>query len=228
MRKLGGYYLEGNPGGVDCGRLPVRLIGCESCGQRPKFTRTLQKIDPRAILHAAPKTCAYEPSGVCVGCPFGGNLEARREPVGLMWVGARHYTPAEFSNEAALLGVSKRINKPQEWLRPGETWIYLAHQDAVPLRCENWLTVHGDPCQDAMGYACKMCDGQGWQREPGVFMAFRLKRVVKIVSHETPHEEVQALLERNIEPVYVDPRAPEHQADWRDDDAGELPLEVGA
>lgn len=51
-RKIGGTYLEGDPGpGYLCGRLPLAVKPCPLCDQRPAFTRGLQRVTPLNLLH---------------------------------------------------------------------------------------------------------------------------------------------------------------------------------
>ena len=81
--------------------------------------------------------------GICTcppQCPIchADRLQAVRTPTekylepmqyGLMYVGKQGYTPSSFIKEAFLMGVSKRIPEIPSWLKLGETWILLAHNE---------------------------------------------------------------------------------------------------
>lgn len=240
FRKIGGFYLEGTGLGVPCGRLPIPIAPCGQCGQRPKFTRGLQRIDPRAILQAADSKCwmagevlfrtATESTAAAHRvCPFNGDDDpAVPAAVGLMWVGAAHYTPGTFVEEAIRHGISKRVPRPPAWLKPGETWIYLAHEAAIVTACR--LGAHGEPIARGLGSHpadCPDCGADGMRRQPGVFFAFRPTRVVKIVGDDAPEAELAALREKGVEPVVVDRTDPRHQPGRAAKEAP-LPMEVPA
>jgi hypothetical protein len=50
----------------------------------------------------------------------------------LLWIGRGHYSPDAFLKESRELGVSRRIAALPKGLVLGETWVLLAHLDAVP------------------------------------------------------------------------------------------------
>jgi hypothetical protein len=53
----------------------------------------------------------------------------------LMWVGAEHYpTYRAFAEEARVRGVSKRIGRLSDSIVPGQTVVYLAHDDGIEGR----------------------------------------------------------------------------------------------
>lgn len=85
-RKQGGTYLVSGGSGFECGRLPLGLIPCPLCDHRPAFTRGLQRIAPKNILHAAP-VCKSGDERRCAVCPLGKAITV--ETAGLMWVGDR-------------------------------------------------------------------------------------------------------------------------------------------
>lgn len=132
-RKVGGLYLIGSTGNlISRDRLPVPLIACEVCGERPRFNRGISKIDPLRM---------FGPHGLFVddSCKDG-TLDAICFPglsAYLMWVG-KEYTPAEFVAEAMVLGISKRIPRMPKGIQRGD-WIYLAQQ-----RVTDWHPGEGD------------------------------------------------------------------------------------
>jgi len=66
------------------------------------------------------------PCGTCVVA----NPPAGRH--GLIWVGGMHYkAPSDFVREAASMGVSRKLSAIPKGFKPGETWVYLAHRQAI-------------------------------------------------------------------------------------------------
>lgn len=55
----------------------------------------------------------------------------------LMWVGANHYPTVEsFVTEVEVMGVSKRVSQVPAGVRPGQSLLFLAHDEAARVRCE--------------------------------------------------------------------------------------------
>lgn len=208
FRKIGGIYLEGEKGpGLACGRLPVPVQPCPSCGQEVRFTRALQRVKPSFILHAAPE-CAR--TDCPPFCPF--NRIREQQTAGLIWIGNRYYTPEAFSAEAQLLGVSRRLPWVPQWVRPGETWIMAAHRAAcsVPCTCDR-LPLGGLASDAGGGAVCQTCGGSGRAPAPGVFYLFRARRIVQIIPDTMPEEKRQELIARGLELVEVPADDPDHQ-----------------
>jgi hypothetical protein len=215
-RKIGGIYLETDPGeAFACGRLPIPLRPCPLCGQHPRFTRGLRQLRPKNVLHAAP-ACGHEGTRRCLLCPF--NRVAQEDTVGLLWVGARFYTPASFIEEAVRQGISKRVSAIPRWFKVGVHWVFLAHEQAITTICDTCkgageLPVQtGDAATDpALLESCESCESQGILYAPGVFYAFRPRRVVKIVSTKTPASDIGRLKEQGFEVRIVPHDDPDHQ-----------------
>jgi hypothetical protein len=177
-RKLGGLYLVGASSTTDCGRLPLPLVVCPTCRGGIKPARGWTWIDPgKLAAEATPcSTAECAPSG----CPLGAT--ARIERAGLIWVGEEHYaTPAEFLREACQMGISRRVAALPRDLEIGKTWCFLAHRKVFP-------------------------GGEGPNGEPtgpvgGLFAAFVVERVERIVPDTVSREECEALRERGIQPV---------------------------
>lgn len=217
-RKVGATYLEAQPGGFACGRLPVELTPCPLCDHSPRFTRGLQRITPRNVLHSAP-VCALGALGGglgraaterCAVCPFGKILET--EVAGLAWVGAKFYTPETFGEEAAALGISKRIPWPlPKWLQLGATWIFLAHERVFTVLCPTCKGARLVPLPGAaVGTECPDCD-DGHADKPGLFRAFVPQRVVRIITTAMPQGERDQLLAQGLHLVEVAAADPDHQ-----------------
>jgi hypothetical protein len=94
--------------------------------------------------------------------------------VGLLWVGEKYYPHAsDFTEEAAKLGVSRRIHQiPREFVL-GETVILMAHRKAID------------------------------NSKPGVFMVLRPKDIEYVVKGNETEKELEALVKRGITPVQV-------------------------
>jgi hypothetical protein len=118
---------------------------------------------------------------------------------GLLWVGAAHYsTPGAFTEEAARLGVSKRVGGVPRDLVLGATWVLLAH----PAACPRLVSSDDAPLTP---------DVPAVQYAPGVFHAFRPRRVELILraSEDTPARRYE-LARRGITPVFVPDGDPDH------------------
>jgi len=147
-RKVGGVYLVAGGISEPCHRLPFPLQVCPVCKSGIKQARGWTWIEPGPMFGR----CETE-SSHCITCA------ACMPPVGehgLMWVGAKFYTPESFTLEAKTMGVSKRIAAVPNNLRLGETWVYLAHPEAAPLE-----------------------DGD---RGPGIFTVFKPTRIELIIT----------------------------------------------
>lgn len=210
FRKAGGTYLESDPGGFACGRLPIPLIPCPLCDQRPRFTRGLQRVTPKNLLHSAPPCKSPDAPARCVVCPYGRIEQA--ETAGLLWVGARFYTPEKFTEEAAELGASRRVPWPlPKWFEVGKTWIFCAHEEAIKDQCPScegrgFIRVG----EDRLPSKCEMCDETGEIKTPGIFTAFRPQRVVRIVRDDMDEAEKEKLREQGLTLVEVPSDDPDH------------------
>jgi hypothetical protein len=125
-----GIYLVGKTLIGACGRLPIALDICPTCGHGIKFTRGVTRFAAREFLRAAPEQCACPPEqcDTCVcsagaGAPDGHHM--------LLWVGEATYRTADlFAEEAQRMGVSRKLSAVPHWMKFGTTWCYLAHKRA--------------------------------------------------------------------------------------------------
>lgn len=86
---------------------------------------------------------------------------------GLLWIGRQFYkTPEDFVREGAELGVSRRIQSIPHGFKVGETWIFVAHVDAVER-----LDKNGEG---------ELFDAE-MKKFPGIFAAFKPTRIERIV-----------------------------------------------
>jgi hypothetical protein len=160
-RKVGGLYLVADEGGYKCDRLPLEMTVCPCCGEGIRQLRSWRWIDPIKLLPGDHN--AFDP-GYC-GCPndcpachpiqF---MDPENARAGLLWIGEAFYaTPEDFLQEGAQLGISRRISTLPNDFRVGHTWVFLGH----PKACEP--------------------TGEDPDRRPGIFCAFRPKRLERIV-----------------------------------------------
>lgn len=175
-RKEGGLYLVADNLGEACGRLPLPLGVCPVCGQGIKFSRSWTWIEPAPLVVDLP--CERSDGECLAACPLSDGEAAKRQRDGLIWIGKEHYaTVQDYLNEVARLGVSRRIRTVPRGFVVGETWVWLAHLEAIPRR-----------------------DGWG----PGVFEIFRPRAVEYITKGDETDEELTKLLDRGITPVKVE------------------------
>ena len=185
-RRVGGLYLEGGGLGAPCDRLPLPITPCEICGAEPKFGRGIAKINP-ARLWGVHQPCGDKvlPCPICEPGITGF----------LMWVGSE-YTPESFIAEAGKLGVSKRIPAIPKDLKVGEHWVYLAMVHVVG---ESRYLLPGEMTPERA-------------KGPGVFFAFRPRKVVKVITESQAQAgEAQKLKDQGIDPLVVPDDDPDHK-----------------
>src|SRR3990167_818632 len=212
FRKLNATYVEGDPGGLSCGRLPVPLQSCPLCDHRPVFTRGIQRVTPTNVLHAAAE-CPRSQAD-CDRCPLGKVLQ--QETAALAWVGEKWYSPASFTEEANRLGASKRVSKIPKWFEVGKTWMFLAHSRVFSEPCSECQGTPTPLEQAAAGRThrsedCPECDGEGTIWNPGIFYAFVPKRLVKILADNAHPRYIAQAEERGYTVLLVPASDPDHQ-----------------
>ena len=193
-RKVGGIYLVAGGAGWSCGRLPLLLLVCPTCGVGIKQSRGWTWVDPVALF--AGHECKA-PADYCAGCPVNVvNLETIGR-AGLLWVGEQFYkTPDLFEREANELGISRRIAAIPRGFELGHTWVLLAHPKEFPPTPQ-------DP-----------------EYRPGIFRLFKPERIEQIITHEQAKDPaVLADLEkRHITPVVVPAGDKDHQGSVYDEE----------
>jgi len=196
-RKSGGLYLIGGVLAAPCAKLPIELTVCPVCRAGVKQTRGFTWIRPRELFADIDGTLPPCRLGDCVSCAVGPNAPERG---GLLWIGKGFYkTPADFAAEAGRVGISRRLSGLPRDLVLGETWVYLAHPEAIVETCHCRLV-------ETLGQReCAVCRGRGAVYKKGVFGAFRPTRVEKVVDETISDEEIEALYKRGIDPVIVEP-----------------------
>lgn len=177
-----GLYLVGGGLGEPCGKLPLPLTICPTCGGGIKPTRGWTWVNATALFDAVP--CQAKPKQ-CRTCPIHYGLDR----AGLLWIGVAYYaTPADFSREADTMGVCRRLAAIPKGLKvgPDGTWVLLAHRRAI----------HDD-------------DGTAEGRNvAGIFHTFLPKAIEYVVKDDDSEEKLERLQRRGVVLVRVE-RAPE-------------------
>jgi hypothetical protein len=202
-RKPGGLYLVSSGLAAPCGALPIRLDRCPCCGNGIKATRGWTWIDAGLLLAPAVALCGGPPAvnldrfgaaPSCSRCP----LPRLTGKHGLLWIGGQFYkSPADFTREAAEMGVSRRLSQLPKDFKLGETWVFVAHREAI-----------GEPCPECAacktGDRCERCGMTGTVYRPGIFHAFKPSAVEYVVKGDETEEALARLVKRGITPVRVD------------------------
>jgi hypothetical protein len=186
-RRVGGIYLCGDGETFKCDRLPMPIEPCPTCGEEVRFSRGIQKINPRAIweIHNG---CACNVNNCPVCYP--------PDEAFLMWVGSE-YTAKTFTDEADDMGVSKRIAIIPNDLKQGSI-VYLAMRHIIPNTGKFWLP-DMEPNKRNSG--------------PGVFYVFKVDRIEKIITQSMDNAGVGSALQTlGITPVVVPDYDPDHTA----------------
>lgn len=173
-REPGGLYLMAGGPSRPCGKLPIPLTTCPCCNAGIKPTRGWSWIDADALL--AGVEC-HRPRFIvgCGLCPLAQKLGR----VGLLWVGGSFYkTPADWTKEAVEQGISRRIPALPKGFKAGETWVLVAHREAIDLE-----------------------DGK---KGMGIFHAFKPTAVEYVVKGTETAEEIEALEKRGITAVTIE------------------------
>lgn len=181
-RKAGGLYLMTAPHMLEpCGKLPLALHVCPTCGAGIKFCRGWTWVDATALFQ----------DQVCVDRLRGGLGKGCYCPVdkglgraGLLWIGGSFYkSPGAWLQEVEKQGVSRRIKAVPQGFKLGETWVLVAHLH-VPLVDDGGEPITG----------------------PAIFQAFMPDAVQYVTKGDETQEELDALAKRGITPVRVERR----------------------
>lgn len=202
-RKVGGLYLCGGGMAIDCHRLPMEVHACPVCSSGIKYSRGFMWLDAQKFFgkctspHDMP--CHKISCAVCFP-PIGKH--------GLMWIGKKFYTPADFTSEAIELGVSKRISAIPRNFKLGETWIYLSHLEAGQR-----------PYTEEEKAAAPMeVQLNELKRVPAVFYCFKPQRIEKIITESQSKNvlEMKKLEMQGITPIIVPDNDKDHQGSVHD------------
>lgn len=217
-RKQGGLYLVSDPGGMPCDRLPIALTVCPVCSHGFKQARGFSWVDVAGLVGGVHKDCLDEfPCPLCMATESMGRA-------GLLWIGEKFYkTPEDFGQEAAALGVSRRIKALPRGFVVGETWILLAHPKTISTPCaecqaDGWKL--GSP-----ETPCEACAGKGTVLSPAIFKVWRPSRIEKILAEsKRGSEEAKELEAKGISIVYVPDNDRDHMGSAYDKDEEDATL----
>lgn len=266
-RRVGGLYIVGGGLSAPCDRMPFPLERCRTCGGGIKFTRGPQWLQPdffsvhggewycqdcKVPTTVESHTCSHgrsvkevcvdeSPCPVCATAGPDGSTSALPGdlfgPHLLLWIGRKHYTPEAYLEEGRRLGVSRRLSAMPKGLVIGETWVLLAHLDAVPPKQPD-LCVHCgfNEAAHVIGGSAANCDtgtndsgaGSGFELPkptPGIFCAF-VPRAVELILKEsdaTP-ERREKEEKRGVTVVTVPDDDKDHQGSvWDKDEEDSQP-----
>lgn len=195
-RKLSGLYLVSDGPSEPCGRLPVALHRCPCCGTGIVPSRGWTWVSPILIAHDALPCKRGAGSSRCQHCIVERLIQEAsyadykmvEHLCGLLWVGEQFYsTPREFSEEAAELGISRRVHAIPRGFKLGETPVMLAHRKGAVEWITNPDTGAPQPVE-----------------VPAVFSIFVPSAVEVIVSGDESDDEIEALVKRGLTPVKVE------------------------
>ena len=180
-RKPGGLYLIAGKPSEPCPLLPVALEVCPTCGEGIKPARSWTWVDADDLLDLPLEHPGSTPAEHTLLCPLGRRLGR----AGLLWIGEAFYpTPRAFMEEAARMGISRRITAVPRDFQWGRTWVLCAHRSAIAP-----TEPGGDPIA-------------------GVFTLFRPTAVEYVVRGDEDEQELERLVERGIQPVRVERAEP--------------------
>lgn len=188
FRREGGLYLRADGPGFPCGKFPIILDICPTCGQGIKFARSWTWFDPSKLTE--PGECGDSCAGA--GCPM---FEPPTK-AGLIWIGEKHYkTPADWLKEAHEQGVSRRLKFLPHGFKIGEHWVFTAHKKVREAVCHECGVLTDEDSHDK---DCAACKGTGKVWKAGIFHAFKPSRVEYIVTGKETEEELDKLEARGF------------------------------
>jgi hypothetical protein len=211
-RKTGGIYLVCDGRGRACGKLPLELHVCPTCGHGIKPSRGWTWLDPIPLFTGKKCDAANSRTGDpsrCFACPLDERHLRDLGRIGLIWIGEKFYsTTGAFQAEADAVGISRRIKAIPKGFRVGETWIALAHRKGILHLCPT--------CGGSGKVVVETDEGGRWERKttdcpcegkaiytPAIFTLFKPERIEQIVDPDITDEEVAKLEKRGITPVVV-------------------------
>lgn len=207
FRKPGGYYLVAPSLSEPCPRLPLPLTVCPTCSCGIKPARGWTWITPEPLFPAEVHGSPEHNRGCPLGAPephqYAEPGHRCGERAGLIWIGEAFYaTPEEFTDEAARMGVSRRIKAVPQGFEVGETWVFLAHRKAIRRITDLKFTEVSLLRNGDLGIGGTVVEDEF---APGVITLFRPTAVEYIVKPEEEEDEElhERLRKRGIEPVKV-------------------------
>lgn len=180
--KLGSLYLISGDLALPCGKLPIPLEVCPTCGAGFKPARGWTWVDAHSLARetVAKKECY---ASFCECCPVISMLRGEIQRTGLLWIGEKFYKkPLDFVREAGQMGVCRRIPHVPKEFKLGETWILLAHRKAI------------------MG---PILENIKAEFKPGIFQVFKPTTIEVLCDGTEQDEKIEGYLKRGLTPVLV-------------------------
>lgn len=197
-RKAGGLYLVSGQPLAPCGKLPIALTVCPTCGEGMPYSRGWKWVDPAKLVKEGP--CG---ATSCVSCPIA-HPAYMGERAGMLWIGEKFYkSPADFMREGHEQGLSRRIKSVPRGFEVGKTWVLLAHNRGMYCKeCggSGKLGSSEHPLQSDQ--PCERCSGKGMA--PALFSAFKPTRVEYVCRGDESDDELDAIERRGLTPVRVE------------------------
>lgn len=170
----------------------------------------MTEVDPYSLFQGNHPLCGDH---ILAACPM---CFPKHEPAYVMMVGEKYYpTPEDFTKEAARQGISKRIPFIPKNLVLGDTWIFLAHNQAVTAWEDQTVAVKEDK-------QLRLIDAPVMVKRLGIFGAFRPQRIETLVRKSNATQEyVEQLGKRGITPVIFDDGDLDHEVNtkgWQGED----------
>lgn len=183
----GALYLCCDGPGRGCGKLPVPLAVCPTCGEGIRPSRSPRMLQEPEKLW---ESLACQGGEQCDTCPLAEGQHIG--PALLVWVGESFYpTPEAFDREADRIGISRRLTTVPRGFVLGETWVMLAHRKAIPLPAVP------DEVSDFAAFT------QRQDYDPGIFRLFKPDRIEVLVTGDEPEDVIDDYLKRGLTPVLV-------------------------
>lgn len=210
----GGTYLVTDPGIMrPCGKLPLELKVCPTCGHGIKPARGWTWLDAWSLF--GPRSCLVADDVTCGTCPLAIQNMEEHQRMGLLWIGEKFYpTPEDWTSESEKMGASRRLPAVPKDFKVGETWVLVAHRKVDVGECPGcegtgfWCKDCDSPKKPgthllAATEPCHVCDGSKRLLVPAIFHAFRPSRVEYVCKGDETPEELDRLVKRGIQPVIV-------------------------
>lgn len=192
-RGEGGLYLVSGARLEPCGKLPLRLDVCPTCGQGIKPARAWTWVSSGALFENV--KCLHNQLDPCCGSCILAEFNIP-EQMGLLWIGEKFYkTPSDFMKEGIEKGFCRRIPAVPKDFVLGETWVLFAHRKTIRCdQCEGAGKYRGSDWNDLLD--CPRCDASGYF--PAIFSAFKPERIEYIVKADDDEEKLERLAKRGI------------------------------
>jgi len=179
----GALYMMAEGRGMICGRLPIPLDVCPCCGTGFKQSRGFTWIDAQKVFRFAIGETECPTAEQDEVCPLAATMQGFIEKMGLIWIGKKYYaTPKIFMDELDQQGMSRRIPAVPNDFVVGETWVCLAHPNALlePVKF-----------------------GEKEKRGSAIVVITKPTEIQVVCTEETSQDQVDSWIERGLTPVMI-------------------------